>query len=149
MKPLPRTTTQDTGILADCGQPAEPRGTLVKAHRKYLVTCGGGLDLKKKKRKTNPRLVEQYYMTGVRVTSQTQAEILDRLKKKSPNNNRHESGNSDMGPGESSLCRRVLYPQACRLKTREQGYRKLLLSLTISEEPHKANQNLSSPFFSL
>lgn len=108
MKPLPRTTTQDTGILADCGQPAEPRGTLVKAHRKYLVTCGGGLDLKKKKRKTNPRLVEQYYMTGVRVTSQTQAEILDRLKKKSPNNNRHESGNSDMGPGESSLCRRVL-----------------------------------------
>lgn len=81
MKPLPRTTTQDTGILADCGQPAEPRGTLVKAHRKYLVTCGGGLDLKKKKRKTNPRLVEQYYMTGVRVTSQTQAEILDRLKK--------------------------------------------------------------------
>lgn len=86
-------------------------------------------------------------MTGVRVTSQTQAEILDRLKKKSPNNNRHESGNSDMGPGESSLCRRVLYPQACRLKTREQGYRKLLLSLTTSEEPHKANQNLSSPFF--
>lgn len=29
-------------------------------------------------------LVEQYYMTGVRVASQTQTEILDRLKKNSP-----------------------------------------------------------------
>lgn len=89
MKPLPRTTTQDTGILADYGQPAEPQGTLVKAYRKYLVMCGGGLDLKKKKRKTNPMLVEQHYMTGVRVASQTQAEILDRLKKTSPNNKRN------------------------------------------------------------
>lgn len=74
-------TTQDTGILADYGQPAEPQGTLVKAYRKYLVMCGGGLDLKKKKRKPNPMLVEQHYMTGVRVASQTQAETLDRLKK--------------------------------------------------------------------
>lgn len=91
-------------------------------------------------------LVEQYYMTGVRVASQTQTEILDRLKKQPQTTTEIESGNSDMGTGESSLCRRVLYPQAFRLETREQGYRKLLLSLTISEEPHKANQNLSSPF---